>query len=67
MYRKGELSWATIDRDWPHQLALSAEYLRGKNCVIVQRVLTVHADAGTPRSPIHMIVALSSSRLAFRS
>jgi hypothetical protein len=37
VYRKGELSRTTIDRDWPHQLALSAEYLRGKNCIIVQR------------------------------
>jgi hypothetical protein len=37
VYRKGELSRATIDRDWPHQLALSAEYLLGKNCIIVGR------------------------------
>jgi hypothetical protein len=37
VYRKGELSLATIDREWPHQLALSAEYLRGNNCIIVER------------------------------
>jgi hypothetical protein len=37
VYRKGELSRATIDREWPHQLALSAEFLRGKNCIIVER------------------------------
>jgi hypothetical protein len=37
VYRKGELSRATINREWPHQLALSAEYLRGKNRIIVQR------------------------------
>jgi hypothetical protein len=37
VYRKGELTGKAIDRDWPHQLALSAEYLRGKNCIIVQR------------------------------
>jgi hypothetical protein len=37
VYRKGELSRATMDREWPHQIALSPEYLRGKNCIIVQR------------------------------
>ena len=37
VYRKGELSRATIDRNWPHQLALSADFLRGKNCIIVER------------------------------
>jgi hypothetical protein len=37
VYRKGELSRATIDREWPHQLALAADFLRGKNCIIVER------------------------------
>jgi hypothetical protein len=37
VYRKGELSRATIDREWPYRLALSAEFLRGKNCIIMQR------------------------------
>jgi hypothetical protein len=37
VYRKGELSRATIAREWPHQLALSAEFLRGRNCIIVDR------------------------------
>ena len=37
VYRKGELSRAKIDREWHHQLALSAEFLAVKNCIIVQR------------------------------
>jgi hypothetical protein len=37
VYRKGELNRAVIDRDWPRQLALPAEYLTGKNCIVVQR------------------------------
>jgi len=37
VYRKGELGRATIDCEWPHQLALPAEFLRGKNCIIVER------------------------------
>jgi hypothetical protein len=37
VYRKGELSRARIDREWPHQIALPAEFVRGKNCIIVER------------------------------
>jgi hypothetical protein len=33
VYRKGELSKGTIDRDWPHQVALSAERCLGSNYV----------------------------------
>jgi hypothetical protein len=49
VYRKGELSRATIDRDWPHQLALSAEYLLGKNCIIGRAVLS--RPVGMPAQP----------------
>jgi hypothetical protein len=31
------LSRAAIDREWPHQLALTAEFVRGKNCIIIER------------------------------
>lgn len=37
VYRKGELSRATIDREWPHQLAFSAEFVAGKNCIVIDR------------------------------
>ena len=33
IYRKGELSKSTINRDWPHQLVLPADFVRGKNCI----------------------------------
>ena len=31
------MSRARIDREWPHQIALPAEFVRGKNCIIVER------------------------------
>jgi hypothetical protein len=34
---KGRAEPSKDRREWPHQLALSAEFLRGKNCIIVQR------------------------------
>ncbi len=37
VYRKGELSKATIDREWPHQVALMAERCRGHNHDIIHR------------------------------
>lgn len=37
VYRKGELSKAAINRDWPHQVALSAEYVRGRQYIILHR------------------------------
>jgi hypothetical protein len=37
VYRKGELNSAKIDRDWPHQVALTAEFVQGRNCVIIER------------------------------
>lgn len=37
VYRKGELSKASIDREWPHQLALPTEFVTGKNTIILQR------------------------------
>jgi hypothetical protein len=33
IYRKGELSKGTIDRDWPHQVALPAARCGGANYV----------------------------------
>jgi hypothetical protein len=37
VYRKGELNNAKIDRDWPHQVALTAEFVQGRNCTIIDR------------------------------
>jgi hypothetical protein len=57
VYRKGEQSRATIDREWPHQLALSAGYLVGTNCIIVERfcgrvpVYSWHRDSRVDVSP----------------
>jgi hypothetical protein len=36
-YRKGELTKAQINRDWPHQLALPVELATGKNYTILDR------------------------------
>ena len=36
VYRKGELSKRTIDRDWPHQVALPAERCLGGNYVTIR-------------------------------
>ena len=36
VYRKGELSKGTIDRDWPHQVALPAERCLGGNYVTIR-------------------------------
>jgi hypothetical protein len=36
VYRKGELSKGTIDREWPHQLALRADVVAGRNFPIIQ-------------------------------
>jgi hypothetical protein len=33
--RKGEMSKAMIDRDWPHQVALAAEFVAGANFVVI--------------------------------
>jgi hypothetical protein len=35
--RKGELSKAAIDSGWPHQVALPAEVIRGRNYEIIHR------------------------------
>ena len=43
IYRKGELSSASIDRDWPHQVALPAS--ASANC----GYKTIHASAKTCR------------------
>jgi hypothetical protein len=35
VYRKGELSKGTIDRQWPHQVALRADRCTGHNYVTI--------------------------------
>jgi hypothetical protein len=35
VYRKGELSKGTIDREWPHQVALRADLVAGRNFTII--------------------------------
>jgi hypothetical protein len=35
IYRRGELSKDTIDRDWPHQVALPAARCTGRNYVTI--------------------------------
>jgi len=37
VYRKGELTSAGIDRGWPHQVALTAEYIQGRQYMILHR------------------------------
>ena len=37
VYRKGELSKSAIDRDWPYQVALSGEFVRGRQFTILHR------------------------------
>ena len=37
VYRKGELTKARINRDWPHQLALPVEVATGKAYTILDR------------------------------
>lgn len=36
VYRKGELSKAMMDRDWPHQVALPASTCRGHDYVTIR-------------------------------
>ena len=36
VYRKGELSKGTIDREWPHLVALRADFVAGNNFPIIQ-------------------------------
>jgi hypothetical protein len=36
VYRKGELSKGMIDRGWPHQVALRADYCAGANYVTLR-------------------------------
>lgn len=35
VYRKGELHKGTIDRDWPHQVALRADVVSGANYPVI--------------------------------
>lgn len=37
VYRKGELNSGRIDREWPHQVALPANYVVGRNYMILHR------------------------------
>src|SRR5712671_1666006 len=36
--RKGEITPSTIDREWPHQVALPADQVAGKNYSITQNL-----------------------------
>ena len=36
VYRKGELSKGTMDREWPHQVALPADRCTGRNYVTIR-------------------------------
>jgi len=36
VYRKGELSKARVDREWPHQVALPADRCSGRNFVTIR-------------------------------
>jgi hypothetical protein len=36
VYRKGELSKGTIDREWPHQVALRADRCTGPNYITIR-------------------------------
>ena len=35
VYRKGELSKDTMDRQWPHQVALRADFVSGANFPVI--------------------------------
>jgi len=35
VYRKGELSKSTMDREWPHQVALAASFVAGRNFMVI--------------------------------
>jgi hypothetical protein len=37
VYRKGELSKSTIDREWPHQVALAASFVASRNFMAIHR------------------------------
>jgi hypothetical protein len=37
VHRKGELTGAQMDREWPHQIALPVEAVLGKNKTIIDR------------------------------
>jgi hypothetical protein len=37
VYRKGELTSAGIDHEWPHQVALSATFVQGRQYMILHR------------------------------
>jgi hypothetical protein len=37
VYRKGELSKSTINREWPHQVAVAASFVAGRNFMAIHR------------------------------
>jgi hypothetical protein len=51
IYRKGELSKSTINRDWPHQLVLPADFVRGRNYAIIDRFCRDLSLCPPTRSP----------------
>lgn len=59
-YRKGELSKGTIDRDWPHQVALPVERCLGGNYVTIR--LFCEGLSPCTRGQPARVVALERSR-----
>ena len=69
VYRKGELTSAGIDRDWPHQVALSADYVCGRQYMILHRFcngLSCARDirASQGRSGVHRLLLQGKERRA---
>ena len=65
VYRKGELTKARINRDWPHQLALPVELATGKNYTILDRFCRVCPFA--PASSTTGVMVSSTSHTASAS
>jgi hypothetical protein len=47
VYRKGELSAATMDRDWPHQVMVPASAVAGPGFKVTHDVAYAHSGNGS--------------------
>jgi hypothetical protein len=47
--RKGEITSAQIDREWPHQVALPADLVRGSNYVVIHDFCRSESLSLSPR------------------